>query len=560
MNILGLNYYFHDSTACLVVDGKLVVAIEEERITREKHTVAFPQKAIERCLTIAGITPKEIDAVAVSIKPSKNWFTKVLYGLAHAPSARPFVVHEVGRGLRKQFNFWSWFRNTWPQNGPKVYFIPHHSAHAAGTFLVSPYDKAAILSIDGSGEWATSFLGEGNGNNITCFTESFFPNSLGSFYETATQFCGFRPNYDEGKTMGLAPFGDPDVYSKTVNQMASVDAGGNIKIDLSYFNYQFWGGRRYSQKFLNAFGAPRKDKEFEANHKNIAAAFQKVLEERALELCAVLRKKTDSRHLIIAGGVALNSVMNGRILREAGFDDIYVMPAAGDNGTAIGAAFYTYNVLLKQPRVFVHDNPFVGTFYSDDYIGKLVSDCKLKFQKFDNITAEAARLLADGKILGWFQGRMEIGPRALGNRSILANPILPFMKDKINAEVKHREAFRPFAPSVPAEAKDRYFDIIGESPVMLKVCPVLPSMRDHLPAITHVDGSARLHTVNKNINPIFYDLLEKFGAITGTPVLLDTSFNIQGEPIVESPEHAVRCFFSTGLDALAIGSYLITKS
>jgi len=543
-----------------VVDGKIAVAIEEERLTREKHTAAFPQKAIERCLSVAGMNPKDLDAVAVSIKHSKDWAKKAFYVLAHAPSVRPFNAQGMATNVGRQAGFTNWYRNTWPKDGPKVYSVPHHGAHAAGTFLVSPYEDAAILSLDGSGEWATSFIGQGNGSQVTCFSESFFPNSLGSFYETATQFCGFRPNYDEGKTMGLAPFGDPEVYGKTVDRMATVDAEGAIKIDLSYFDYQFWGSQRYSQKFIAAFGIPRKGKEFETNHKNVAAAFQKVLEERALNLCAVLRKRTNSRYLIIAGGVALNSVMNGRILREAGFDDIYVMPAAGDNGTAIGAAFYVYNSLLNQPRVFVHDNPFLGTSYSDEHIAKVISECKLPAKRHDDISSAAARMLADGKILGWFQGHMEIGPRALGNRSILANPTLPYMKDKINAEVKHREAFRPFAPSVPVEAKDKYFDIIGESPVMLKVCPVKPHMRDLLPAITHVDGSARLHTVSKATNPLFHDLLEKFGALTGTPVLLNTSFNVQGEPIIESPEDAIRCLLSTGLDALAMGSFLITKN
>ena len=549
MNILGLNYTFHDSSACLVVDGKVAVAIEEERLTREKHTGAFPQKAIERCLSIAGLNPKDIDAVAISIKPSENLATKFLWGLAHA---RSIVVLTHIRILRGQFRFREWYHSTWPQNGPKVYFVPHHMAHAAGTFLVSPYENAAIISIDGSGEWATSFVGQGNGNQVTRFSESFFPNSLGSFYEAATIFCGFRPNYDEGKTMGLAPFGDPEVFGKTVDRMATVGSNGKIRIDMFDVNHKLTRGQ--------TFGNPRKGKEFQTNHKNVAAAFQRVLEERALDLCSVVRKKTKSRHLIIAGGVALNSVMNGRILREAGFDDIYVMPAAGDNGTAIGAAFYVYNTVLHQPRVFVHDNPFLGTSYSDEYIGKLISDCKLSAKRHDDLSCVAARMLADGKILGWFQGRMEIGPRALGNRSILANPTLPYMKDKINAEVKHREAFRPFAPSVTVEAKDKYFDIIGESPFMLKVCPVKPQMRDLLPAITHVDGSARLHTVSKAINPLFYDLIERFGAMTGTPVLLNTSFNIQGEPIVESPEGAIRCFFSTGLDALAMGSFLITKN
>jgi len=548
MNILGLNYFFHDSSACLVVDGKIVVAIEEERLTREKHTAAFPQKAIERCLSIAGLSPKDIDAVAVSIKPSRNLAPKVIYGLVHA---RPFVAQDLITTIRRQLRFREWYRNTWPQNGPRVYFVPHHVAHAAGTFLVSPYENAAIISLDGSGEWSTSFVGQGNGSVVTCFSESFFPNSLGYFYEAATRFCGFGAN-DEGKTMGLAPFGDPEVFGKTVDQMATVDSNGTIRIDLSHVKHQLMEGK--------TFGHPRKGKDFQSNHKNVAAAFQRVLEERALDLCAVVRQKTKSRYLVVAGGVALNSVMNGRILREAGFDDIYIMPAAGDNGTAIGAAFHVYNTVLQQPRIFVHDDPFLGTSYSDEYIEKLISEHKLNAKRHDDISSVAARMLADGKILGWFQGRMEIGPRALGNRSILANPTLPYMKDKINAEVKHREAFRPFAPSVPVESKDKYFDIIVESSFMLKVCPVKPQMRGLLPAITHVDGSARLHTVSKAINPIFYDLLERFGAQTGTPVLLNTSFNVQGEPIIESPEDAIRCLYSTGLDALAMGSFLITKN
>lgn len=563
MNILGINYYFHDSTACLLVDGRITVAIEEERLIRQKHTSSFPHNAIDRCLSIAGLSPNDIDAVAVSIKPTKDWAAKVAYGLRNAREARPFVRHEVIEAWQKQRHFWRmWYQATWPENGPKVYFVPHHTAHAAGTFLASPYEHAAILSLDGSGEWATSFLGEGQGNRVTSLSESFFPESLGSFYEAATHFCGFTPNYDEGKTMGLAPFGDPEVYGKTVDTMARIDGNGSIKIDLSYFKYQYWGGRRCSAKFYEIFGSPRPRNRgpFEARHENVAAAFQVTLEERALDLCAFLRTRTKARHLVISGGVALNSVMNGRIVRETDFDDIYVMPAAGDNGTALGAALYVYNTLLGQPRTYVHDDPYLGTSYDDEHIGKLLAECKLAATRHDDIAAEAARLVADGKIVGWFQGRMEIGPRALGNRTILANPILPHMKDKINAEVKHREPFRPFAPSVLAEAKDKYFDVIGESPFMLKVAPVRPEMRDHLPAITHVDGSARLHTVHKRVNPLYHDIIRKFGELTGTPVVLNTSFNVMGEPIVESPEQAIRCYASTGLDALAIGSYLISKS
>ena len=335
--------------------------------------------------------------------------------------------------------------------------------------------------------------------------------------------------------------------------MVTVQPDGTMVLDTSYFG--FHGTPRCVPKFTAAFGSARNGDGFEENHLNVAAAFQAVLEDKALELCAVLREKTQSRNLIIAGGVALNSVMNGRIVREAGFDDIYVMPAAGDNGTAIGAAMYVYNVVLGQPRVSVHDDPYLGTSYSDEYISGVIRAAKLVAERHDDIASTVARLLADGRIVGWFQGRMEIGPRALGNRSILANPTLPGMKDKVNAEVKHREAFRPFAPSVQVEATDTYFDVIGESPFMLKVCPVRPEMCDRLPAITHVDGSARLHTVSRDTNPLFYDLIGKFGDLTGTPVVLNTSFNIMGEPIVESPEQAMRCFFTTGLDALAMGSY-----
>ncbi len=560
MNILGLNYFFHDSTACLLVDGRMAAVIEEERLTRNKHTGAFPEKAIQRCLDMYNLKPSDIDAVAVSIKPSKDWFTKTIYGLSHIANARPFLNHEIIRAYYKQRSLWDWYRKMWPSGGPKVHFVPHHESHAAGSFLVSPYESAAILSLDGSGEWATSFLGQGEGTKVTCFQQSYFPMSLGSIYEAATEFCGFKPNYDEGKTMGLAPFGDHKPYQKIVSDIVRVDEDGSIKIDLSYFNYQFWGYQRCSQKFHDTFGPPRKGKDFADHHRNVAAAFQHVLEERALELCAILRKKTTHRHLIISGGVALNSVMNGRIVRESGFEDIYVMPAAGDNGTAIGAAYYVYHVVHGHPRTEVHDDPYLGTSYSDDEIGKLIRECKLTAVKHDDIAGEAARLLAEGKILGWFQGRMEIGPRALGNRSILANPTLPHMKDKINAEVKHREAYRPFAPSAIVEKQSVYFDSIGESPFMLKVCPVRPEMRDKLPAITHVDGSARLQTVSKDINPVYHDLISKFGEKTGVPVLLNTSFNIMGEPIVESPVNAIRCFFSTGLDAVALGSYLIRKN
>lgn len=562
MNILGINYFFHDSSACVVANGKLLSSVEEERLTRKKHTSAFPWKAIDSCLKLAGMEFSDIDHIALSIKPTKDWQAKTLYLLSHLAQSRPFLKHELLGGYFKQREFWNWFNQAYGsmKKRPQLHFVPHHVSHAAGSFLVSPYEDAAILSLDGSGEWATSFLGHGTGIDVETYQQSYFPMSLGSVYEAATEFCGFQPNYDEGKTMGFASFGDPSVYFRQASEIVKVGKDGDINIDLSYFNYQFWGKQRCSPKFYETFGAPRlKGGEYADNHRNVAAAFQKVLEECALEMCRILRTRTRARNIVLAGGVALNSVMNGRILREAGFDDIYVMPAAGDNGSCIGAAYYVQHTVLRQPRSTVHDDPYLGTQYTDQELEKIIRSCKLPVSKQADIATTAAELLAKGKILGWFQGRMEIGPRALGNRSILADPSIPDMKDKVNAEVKHREAFRPFAPSAPVEDKDRYFDIKGESPFMLKVCDVRPEMRSKLPAITHVDGTARLQTVNRSVNPLYYSLIKKLGERTGVPVVLNTSFNVMGEPIVESPIDAIRCFFSTGLDYLAIGSYLIDK-
>ncbi|MBI1424798.1 MAG: carbamoyltransferase [Gammaproteobacteria bacterium] len=563
MNILGLNYFYHDSSACLVQDGVLTVAIEEERLTRKKHTYSFPFKAIDRCLQVANITPDKIDAIAVSVKPELDWFKRLVHGISIFPKSVPFFKYEILLYYWKQKEFRAWVNKTWPQGSkrPAIHFIPHHLTHAAGTFFVSPYESAAILSIDGSGEWASSMLGHGHGNEVKTFSSSYFPMSLGSVYEAVTDFCGFKPCYDEGKTMGLAPMGDPEVFKDKVERIITVDAEGHIHVDTSYFTYQYWAGGYCSDKFYREFGKPRKKGlgPFDKHHLDVAAAFQHVLEESCLQLAKILKDKTKEKYLIIAGGVALNSVMNGRVIRESAFDDVYVMPAAGDNGTAIGAAYYVLHGVHNEPRKFVHDNPYVGTEYSNEEIKSVLDECKLNAEYHDDIEAVTAKLLHDGEILCWFQGKMEIGPRALGNRSILANPTLPTMKDKINAEVKHREAYRPFAPSATVECKNEYFDLTVEDPFMLKVCHVLPEKRDVLPAITHVDGTARLQTVRKELNPRYHKLLTEFGKLSGVPVLLNTSFNIMDEPIVESPLQAIRCFFTTGLDKLVIGNYLIKK-
>lgn len=561
MNILGLNYYYHDTTASIVKDGKLLIAIEEERLTRNKHTWNFPTQSALKVLQESDMCASDIDHIAVSINPKLNIWPRIVYGLKHFYNVKTFAKHELKNGFNKQRAFWAWYNDFFNdvEKKPKVHFVPHHIAHAVGTFNVSPYEKAALLGIDGSGEWATSFLGYGDGTEYQEFNQSYFPHSLGSFYEAITQYCGFKPNYDEGKTMGLAPLGNPDVFYDEMAKLVSIDTKGKIKLDLSYFSFQYWGDKRYSKKFVDVFGLPRKGDEFHPNHLNVAAAAQKVLEDRILEICNVLHNKTKAEYLVLAGGVALNSVANGRIVRESPFKDVYVMPAAGDNGTGIGASYYVYNNILGNPRNYIHDSPYVGNSYSNQQVEKVLNECKLNATYHDDICGETAKLLHEGNIIGWFQGRMEIGPRSLGNRSILADPSNPKMKDKINAEVKHREAYRPFAPSCTVEEKNKYFDLSVEDPFMLKVCNVKKDSQKTLAAITHVDGTARLQTVSKEINPRYHELLTKFGKLSGVPVLLNTSFNVMGEPIVNSPMNAIRCFFSTGLDILVIGNYVIKK-
>ncbi len=561
MIILGINYFYHDTSACIVRDGKLVVALEEERFSRQKHTWQFPHSAIDRAMKAAGITPGEVNHVAVSIDPGKDWHRKAAFGLTLGRTVGPFIKHEIFRAWGRQREFRQWFEQTWPgTRRPTLHRVSHHLSHIAGSFFVSPYERAALLSMDGSGEWSTTWMGETDGREFDCFSESFFPHSLGSFYEAATEFCGFRPNYDEGKTMGLAPFGDPARFYDQMRRLVRVEANGGVRVDQSFFTYQNWGGSRCGPRYVEAFGSPRiAPGPIAGHHNDVAAAAQKVLEDRVLQMCRILERRSSAEYLVIAGGVALNSVMNGRIIRECRFKDLYVMPAAGDNGTSIGAAYYVWNHILGHQERFWHHDPYVGLEYSNEEIEALLKECKLPYERSGQVTRDTARLLHEGKIIGWFQGRSEIGPRALGNRSILCDPTLPHMKDKINAEVKHREAYRPFAPSVITEARRDFFEIEVEAPFMLKVCQVRPEKRDVLPAITHVDGSARLQTVHRETNPRYHELISEFGRLSGVPVILNTSFNVMGEPMVETPIQAIRCFFGTGLDVLVLGDFIVRK-
>jgi len=564
MNILGLNFIYHDSTACIVKDGNLVVALEEERLNRQKHTDMFPQRAISRCLETAGLKAGDIDHIAISFKPGLDRTRKIAYGLKLGRNIWPFIQHDALNNWRKQRNLRAWLDETYTRDQrPKLHFVPHHISHVVGSFFVSPYESAALLSVDESGEWASTLKGVGRGTTFRCLAQDYFPMSLGAVYEAVTEYCGFIPNYDEGKTMGLAPLGNPNMFRKTVEKIFWVNEDASLGVDLSYFGYPSFT-HRVAKKFYDTFGQPRKQSKsakFEQHHLDVAAAFQEQLEECLLKIARHLHRQTGEDYLVIAGGTALNSVANGRLVRESGFKDVYVMPAAGDNGTAIGAAYYVYNSILGKPRTFIHDNPFIGNEYSNPAIKKILEDSKLNYRYVPDGELEivAAGLLQGGYILGWYQGRMEIGPRALGNRSILANPTLPGMKDKINAQVKHREAFRPFAPSCPIEDTPRFFEQSVADPFMLKVCDVREDKKAVIPAVTHVDGTARLQTVHRETNPRYHRLLKEFEKLSGVPVLLNTSFNIMGEPIVESPVDAIRCFYTTGLDYLILGNYILNK-
>ena len=562
MIVLGLNYIFHDTSSCIVRDGELAVAIEEERVTRKKHTQDFPLESIKACLRQARLTPNDIEHVVVSVRPEKMLSEKLCYAARLNGGGAPFLAYEFDRLRSRHLKFWSWLQTTWPdpQRSPQVHFVEHHLAHAAGSYYVSPWRRAALLSVDGWGEWTTTWLGAAVDSDVKCISESVFPHSLGLFYSAATEFCGFQANFDEGKTMGLAPTGDTTRFYRTVESMVDVDRSGRVTLDMSWFDHHALGGNFCGEKFFSRFGAARlKGDAIERNHRDVAAAFQQVLEEKLILLCGVLERETDAEYLVMGGGVALNSVANGRVLRETRFRDMYVMPGAGDNGTCIGAAYQVFNGELRQERRYHHNNPFLGRDYTEREIRNILDRCKLSYRRSDDICRETARLLKDGRIVGWFQGRMEFGARALGNRSILADPSIPGMKDQINSEVKHRETFRPFAPSVTVEHRDRYFDIRVDSPFMLQVCPVRESALQAVAAAVHVDGSARLQTVDRSSNPRYHELLTRFAELSGHPVLLNTSFNIMEEPIVESPLDAIRCFFSTGLDDLVIGDYLVRK-
>jgi carbamoyltransferase len=593
--ILGISAFYHDSAAALVIDGRIVAAAQEERFTRIKHDSAFPTLAIDYCLREGGLSPADLDYVAFYDKPLTKFERLLETYLAYAPRgfrsfrlAMPLWLKDklhMRRTLR---------RGLGGQTRARLIFTDHHESHAASAFFPSPFDQAAILTLDGVGEWSTATFGLGDGNRIRLVDHIAFPHSLGLLYSAFTYYCGFKVNSGEYKLMGLAPYGRPIYRDLILERLVDLKPDGSFWLDMHYFNY-CQGLTMTNHHFHSLFGGPPRGGEspLEQRHMDLAASIQSVVEEAVLRIGRHVHARTGLRHLVLAGGVALNCVANGRLLREGDFDDLWIQPAAGDAGGALGAALFVWYQLLNKPRQpagrEAQQGSFLGPGFTSDRVAQFLSEQGASGQRFADETElldHVAELLADGKVVGWFQGRMEFGPRALGARSILGDPRSPAMQATMNVKIKFRESFRPFAPAVLQERAAEWFDLKPgqESPYMLLVAPVLEHrrvpvdpatlrtmehdpdlrrrvnvVRSEIPAVTHVDYSARLQTIDEERNPRFYRLLDAFNRLTGCPVLVNTSFNVRGEPIVCTPEDAYRCFLATDMDALVLEDIVIAK-
>ena len=561
MIILGLSAFYHDSAAALVQDGRLIAAAQEERFSRKKHDEGFPTLAVKYCLAEAGITMDDVDHVVFYDKPFTKFERLLLTYLDQFPRGFRSFMQAIPIWMKDKLWMRSLIRHELNFTGP-ILFNDHHLSHAASAFLVSPYDEAALLTVDGVGEWSTSTWGVGRGIDIELLEETRFPHSLGLFYSAFTYYLGFKVNSAEYKVMGLAPYGKP-TFVDQVKQTIDWKPDGSFRLNTDYFDFMT-GQRMTNARFDALFGAPPRQGETRLTQRefDIAASVQKVTDDIMLALASHIRRKTGMRHLCLAGGVALNCVANGRILRDAGFDDIWVQPAAGDAGGALGAAFYLWNSVLRNPRTWRMDHAHYGPGFDEAECRRQLEQVGAKFTRMQesDLPRETARLIADNHVVGWFQGRMEFGPRALGGRSILGDARDPKMKDTINMKIKFREGFRPFAPSVTREAAAEYFDLDAprESPFMLLTAEVRPDKRV-IPSVTHVDASARLQTVDKEVSPLYHAVIEEFGQLTGVPVIINTSFNVRGEPIVCTPADAYRCFMRTNMDDLVVGPFLMAK-
>ena len=592
MDILGLSCYFHDASAALLRQGQLVAAAEEERFSRVKHDFGFPLRSIQFCLDRAGIAGRDLDYVAFFEKPFVK-FERILHtAFAEVPRSSGVFRRAIAAWLLDKLWVKNRIRETLGVPDDRILFIEHHQSHAASAFFCSPFDEAALLTVDGVGEWATATTGRGRGNTIALTHEIHFPHSLGLLYSAFTAFLGFEVNEGEYKVMGMAPYGRPR-YVDEVRKLINVSSDGAFSLNMEYFEFQHSTTRTYSDAFLKLFGAPRPpeslfftaasgfpsyfgakpanfSEQSDANQRyaDLAASIQTVTEEIVVTMARSACERAGTTKLCMAGGVALNSVANGRILREAGVTDLFIQPAAGDSGAALGAALFAHHQILGHPRGFVMEHAAWGQQHSMDDIRIAASATGFRSEEFndeDRMLDRAAELLASGRVIGWHQGAFEWGPRALGHRSILADPRRPEMKDVVNVKIKFREPYRPFAPSVVQEAADDYFDTAGASSqyparFMLLVEPVRPSAQAVLPATTHVDNSARLQTVVQSASPLYHALITRFGRLTGVPVVMNTSFNLRGEPIVNTPVEAISTFSRSGLDALVMDKLILYKA
>jgi len=566
--ILGISCYYHDASAALLCDGIIIAAAQEERFTRKKHDNSFPKEAITWCLKSAGITINDIDYVAFYEKPLLK-FERVLHQhVAMFPRSFKTFISSMPSWLTEKLRVQKALRK-YKYDG-EILFIEHHLAHAASSFLCSPFEKAAILTVDGVGEWTTTAWGVGKGNEITLEQDIKFPHSLGLLYSTVTAYLGFSVNNSEYKVMGLTAHGTMDRkknnYYEKLKKVITVLPDGSYHLDMSYFVYHY-KDRMPSKKFCDLLGGPVRTPEsaITQRHKDIAAAVQLIYEDVMNLMLNHVYKKTRCDAVVLSGGCGLNSVYNGKILHNTPFKKVWIQPDAGDGGTSIGAALYAYNTILGKKRVYTMQHAYLGPEYTSDEIELFLKKNNIKYSKLsdDAIVTTTAKLLKQSNVVGWFQGRMEWGPRALGTRSILSNPCNPKMQEILNLKVKHREKFRPFAPAVCEDDALTYFDC--DTPVpeptdfMLMVYPIREEWRKKIPAVTHVDGSGRLQTVRRHQNQRYYDMIKEFGKLSKIPIVINTSFNIRGEPIVCSPFDAYKCMMGTGIDCLVIDKFLVWR-
>ena len=564
---LGISCYYHDSAAALLKDGHVIAAAEEERFSRKKFDDDFPKMAIEWCLKEAKITPSEIHSVAFYDKPVLKFERLLDNYIAVAPRGLYSFLDTIPKWIHKRLWIKDEIKKSLKGFKGDIVFPEHHLSHAAHTFYTSPFEESAILTVDGVGEWSTTSLGYAQNNSITLTHDIHWPHSLGLFYSAFTYFLGFQVNEGEYKLMGLASYGKPKYYDTIMNNLIDVKDDGSIHLNMKYFAFTY-DKVMTNDRFYKLFEIePRKkDEKAQQIHYDIGASAQKVLEEILLKMTNHVYEKFKMKNLCLGGGVALNGVANYRILKEGLFDNVHVPPSPGDAGSAVGCAQYLYYIYHKNPRIIeknpakvISENVYVGTIYSDEEIREFLDSNNIPYQQLQHneLLQTTAKLIADGNIVGWYQGKMEWGPRALGSRSILADPRKAEMKDILNEKIKHRESFRPFAPSILEEHVSEYFDIDRPSPYMLFVAPV--KKPDLIPAVTHVDGTGRLQTVNRDANPLYYDLINEFYKITGVPVIINTSMNVMGEPIVNTPEQAYSMIVKTDMDCIVMGNNLVRK-